>query len=282
MAAVLPGRNLARRIEAEVLQSTARWEESPPGLAVLLVGDDPASRSYVRSKEKACARTGIRSVLIELPEDSSQEAVLSRIAGLNSDDSIDAILCQLPLPAGISAAEVASAIDPAKDVDGFHPQNVGRLWRGEDCLVPCTPAGIMMLLADAGISPEGRRAVVLGRSIIVGRPMAALLLAANATVTIAHSRTPDLPALCRSADILVSAVGVPGIIRGGWVGEGAVVIDVGTTYVDGVPRGDVAFDEVEPAASYITPVPGGVGPLTIAMLMKNTARCRLARGTVTP
>jgi methylenetetrahydrofolate dehydrogenase (NADP+)/methenyltetrahydrofolate cyclohydrolase len=282
LAAVLSGRNLARRIEAEVLQSTARWEESPPGLAVLLVGDDPASRGYVRSKEKACARTGIRSVLFELPEDSSQEEVLSRIAGLNSDDSIDAILCQLPLPAGISAAAVASAIDPAKDVDGFHPQNVGRLWRGEDCLVPCTPAGIMILLADAGISPEGRRAVVLGRSIIVGRPMAALLLAANATVTIAHSRTPDLPSLCRTADILVSAVGVPGIIRGGWVGDGAVVIDVGTTYVDGVPRGDVSFDEVEPAASFITPVPGGVGPLTIAMLMKNTARCRLARKTVTP
>lgn len=278
MATLLAGRDLARRIEAEAKERAALFGDAPPGLAVVLVGDDSASRGYVRSKRKACARTGIDSFLVEMPADSTQQAVLAEIASLNSNDSVDAILCQLPLPSGIDPAEVASAVDPAKDVDGFHPLNVGRLWRGEDCLLPCTPAGIIRLLSEYGIRPAGRHAVILGRSTIVGKPMAALLLAADATVTVAHSKTPDLQSLCRSADILVSAVGVPGLIRGSWVREGAVVIDVGTTYVDGSPRGDVLFEEVEPVASHVSPVPGGVGPLTIAMLMSNTVRCRAGRG----
>ncbi len=278
MATLLAGRDLARRIEAEAKERASSFGDEPPGLAVVLVGNDPASRGYVRSKQKACARTGIDSRLVEMPADSTQQAVLDEIAALNSSGSVDAILCQLPLPYGISPAEVASAVDPDKDVDGFHPLNVGRLWRGEDCLLPCTPAGIMRLLSEYGVKPSGRRAVVLGRSTIVGKPMAALLLAADATVTVAHSRTPDLQSLCRSADILVSAAGVPGLIRGSWVREGAVVIDVGTTYVDGSPRGDVIFEDVEPVASHVTPVPGGVGPLTIAMLMSNTVRCRAGRG----
>lgn len=278
MAILLSGRDLARRIEAEAKERAAAFGDEPPGLAVVLAGDDPASRGYVRSKRKACARNGIESHLVEMPPDSTQQAVLAEIAALNSDTSVDAILCQLPLPSGISPSVVASAVDPSKDVDGFHPMNVGRLWRGEDCLLPCTPAGIMRLLSEYGIKPEGRHAVVLGRSTIVGKPMAAMLLAANATVTVAHSRTADLQSLCRSADILVSAVGVPGLIRGSWVREGAVVIDVGTTYVDGSPHGDVLFEEVEPVASHLSPVPGGVGPLTIAMLMSNTVRCRAGRG----
>ncbi len=283
MGALLSGRDLARRIEAGVIASSARWGATPPGLAVILVGDDPASRGYVRSKQKACERTGITSVLVDLPSGTTQEALLDRIAALNGDPSVDAILCQLPLPKGIDPSAVASAVDPRKDVDGFHPENVGRLWRGEECIVPCTPAGVMRLLADAGISPRGSRAVVIGRSIIVGRPMAALLLAADATVTIAHSRTKGLEDLCRTADILVTAAGVPGMVGGSWIREGAVVIDVGTTYAEGRPVGDVRADEVLARASLLTPVPGGVGPLTIAMLMENTVRSRLGAGArITP
>lgn len=279
MAGILSGRELARIVESEASERLARWESDPPGLAVVLIGDDPASRSYVRSKEKACARTGIRSLLIELPGSASEDETLSRIEALNLEDSIDAVLCQLPLPSWISPSRVASAIDPLKDVDGFHPLNVGRLWRGEDCLAPCTPAGIMRLFSHYGIGIEGKRAIIIGRSIIVGKPMAAMLLSANATVVMAHSRTPDLPALCRSADILVSAVGSPGLVRGDWVKEGAVVIDVGTSSIDGRLRGDVLFEEAEPVASFVTPVPGGVGPLTIAMLMMNTVRCRELRSS---
>lgn len=278
MGALLPGRDLARRIEAGVIASSARWGAVPPGLAVILVGDDPASRGYVRSKQKACERTGISSILVELPSGTTQETLLERIGELNRDAAVDAILCQLPLPGGIDPSAVASAIDPRKDVDGFHPENVGRLWRGEECVVPCTPAGVMRLLADAGVALRGRRAVVIGRSIIVGRPMAALLLAADATVTIAHSRTGDLEGLCRTADILVTAAGVPGMVGGSWIREGAVVVDVGTTYADGRPTGDVRADEAIARAALLTPVPGGVGPLTIAMLLENTVRCRLGAG----
>ncbi len=254
----------------------------PPGLAVVLVGDDPASRSYVKFKEKACARAGFRSVVHELPPDVPEAGLLALLDRLNRDPEVHAILCQLPLPPGIPASRVAAAIDPIKDVDGFHPENVGRLWRGEDCIVPCTPLGIMRLLADAGVVIRGRRAVVIGRSVIVGRPMAALLLQADATVTIAHSKTPDLAGCCRGADILISAAGVPGLVTEGFVREGAVVVDVGTSSVEGRLRGDVDFDAVLGRASFVTPVPGGVGPLTIALLMENTLRCRELQDTRGP
>ena len=251
-----------------------------PGLAVVLVGEDPASKVYVGSKVKTCAELGFHSRKIELPKETTQEELLRVVRELNADPAIHGILVQSPPPKHIDEEEVIRALDPRKDVDGFHPENVAKLVLEDPTgFVPCTPAGCMKLLEVSGIPTAGAEAVVIGRSMIVGKPMALLLVSkvANATVTIAHSRSKDLPALCRRADILVAAVGRPEMVKADWVKEGAVVIDVGINRVEDATRksgyrlaGDVAYEEVAPRCSAITPVPGGVGPMTIAMLMKNT------------
>jgi methylenetetrahydrofolate dehydrogenase (NADP+)/methenyltetrahydrofolate cyclohydrolase len=253
-----------------------------PGLAVVLVGEDPASQVYVRSKTRATAEAGFHGVEHKLPATVSQAELMALISSLNADPAVHGILVQLPLPAGLDAAAVVAAIDPRKDVDGLHVENVGALWNGAEGLVPCTPLGCVLLLKDRLGDLTGLNAVVVGRSALVGKPIAALLLAENCSVTIAHSKTRDLPAVCRQADILVAAVGRPEMIKGSWVKPGATVIDVGINRVptpDGKGRlvGDVAFDEALPVASAITPVPGGVGPMTIACLMRNTltAACRI-------
>ena len=260
-----------------------------PGLAAVLVGDDPASQIYVRSKGKAAVEAGIASFEHRRPAATSESELLALLAELNADPKIDGILMQLPLPRQIAAQRVIAAIDPAKDVDGFHAENVGKLWSGGDALVPGTPYGCLMLLrATLGGRLAGADAVVIGRSNIVGKPMAALLLAENCTVTLAHSQSGDLPALARRADILVAAVGRAELVRGSWIKPGATVIDVGTTRLAGEGGksrlvGDVAFAEAQGIAGAITPVPGGVGPMTIACLLRNTviAACR-RRGLPAP
>ena len=262
-----------------------------PGLAVVLVGEDPASQVYVRNKGKQTQETGMRSIEHKLDARTDQDTLLTLIADLNADDDVDGILVQLPLPKQIDAQSVLDAIDPAKDVDGFHVINAGRLATGGAALVPCTPLGCLLLLQDRLGDLSGKHAVVVGRSNIVGKPMAQLLLGANATVTIAHSRTADLPAMCRQADILIAAVGRPEMIRGDWIKPGAIVIDVGINRVQAPEKGegktrlvgDVAFDEALAVAGAITPVPGGVGPMTIACLLRNTveAACR-RRGVAVP
>jgi methylenetetrahydrofolate dehydrogenase (NADP+)/methenyltetrahydrofolate cyclohydrolase len=247
-----------------------------PGLATVLVGEDPASAVYVRSKVKATAEAGMEGFAHHLPADTSEEALLDLVTLLNNDDRVDGILVQLPLPPQVNSERVIAAIDPAKDVDGFHPINAGRLATGIEALVPCTPYGCLYLLKQEVGSISGMNAVVIGRSNIVGKPMAMLLLGESATVTIAHSKTRDLPGVVRSADIVVAAVGRPEMVRGEWIKPGAVVIDVGINRVpaaeEGKTRlvGDVAFDEAAEVAAAITPVPGGVGPMTIAMLLRNT------------
>jgi methylenetetrahydrofolate dehydrogenase (NADP+)/methenyltetrahydrofolate cyclohydrolase len=249
-----------------------------PGLVVVLVGDDPASAVYVRTKDRAAVSAGIAATTIRLPADTTEAALLAEVARLNADPAVDGILVQLPLPRGIRAAAVIDLIDPAKDVDGFHPYNVGLLAAGRPALVPCTPLGVMKLLEAVGVAPSGRRALVLGRSTIVGRPLAALLLSEDATVTVAHSRTHDLAAECRRADILVAAVGRAEMVRGDWISPGATVIDVGINRLaDGRLVGDVAFAECAAMAGAITPVPGGVGPMTIACLLENTVTAALRR-----
>ncbi|HVZ09567.1 bifunctional methylenetetrahydrofolate dehydrogenase/methenyltetrahydrofolate cyclohydrolase FolD [Rhodopila sp.] len=276
-ARLIDGKAVAAALRADVARRVAAAGLSP-GLAVVLIGDDPASAVYVRTKDKAAREAGIGARTIRLPTDTAQADLLRRIAALNADPAVDGILVQLPLPQGIDPAAVIAAIDPAKDVDGFHPLNVGALADGRPRLVPCTPLGVMKLLEAAGISPRGARAVVVGRSSIVGRPMAALLLTADATVTIAHSRTRDLPAECRRADILVAAVGRPEMIVGDWVQPGATVIDVGINRLaDGRLVGDTAFSSCAAVAGAITPVPGGVGPMTVACLLENTLTAALAR-----
>jgi methylenetetrahydrofolate dehydrogenase (NADP+)/methenyltetrahydrofolate cyclohydrolase len=275
---VIDGRAIAEARRARLAEAVAALAFRP-GLAVVLVGEHPASRAYVGAKEKAAAAAGFEARTIRLAESVSQPDLLAEIGRLNADAAVDGILVQLPLPAHIAADAVIEAIDPAKDVDGFHPVNAGRLAAGRPALVPCTPLGVMHLLEATGIAPRGKHAVVLGRSAIVGRPMAALLLGTDATVTIAHSRTPDLPALCRTAEILVAAVGRAEMVRGDWIAPGATVIDVGINRVDGRLVGDVAFDEAAAVAGAITPVPGGVGPMTIACLLENTlAAARARRG----
>lgn len=288
MARLIDGKALAAsmrtRLTAEVAAFRARHGRAP-GLEVVLVGDDPASVVYTRNKEKAAAEVGIRGVLHRLPASTSEVELVALVARLNEDPSVDGILVQLPLPAPIDSARVLDAIDPAKDVDGFHPVNAGRLTLGREGLVPCTPRGCMALLDHAltstGASTDlsGKRALVVGRSHIVGKPVAQLLLARNATVTIAHSRSADLGALCREADVIIAAVGRPQTIEGSWIRPGAIVIDVGINRLDdGTLCGDVDTDAAMPHASAITPVPGGVGPMTIAMLLDNTllaARRRL-------
>lgn len=241
-----------------------------PGLATVIVGDDPASQLYVRMKHRACEQVNIQSRGVELPGSSATSEVLKQIQILNRDRSVNGILIQLPLPAHIDASRVVEAVLPDKDVDGFHPANLGRLFSGNPVYSPCTPKGIMTLLTEYGVEPEGMHAVVLGRSIEVGRPMASLLLNANATVTICHSRTRNLPAIASDADILVAAVGKARFVGPDMVKQGAVVIDVGTNHVDGKLCGDVDFERVRDIAGAITPVPGGVGPMTIASLMENT------------
>lgn len=241
-----------------------------PSLATVIVGDDPASRMYVRMKHRACETVGIRSIGVELPSSASTKEILGRIENLNSDPGVNGILVQLPLPPHIDTPRIVESVDPRKDVDGFHPYNMGCLFLGTPVFSPCTPAGIMTLLSAYGVEPGGMHAVVLGRSIEVGRPMAALLLNVHATVTICHSRTRDLPSITRNADILVVAVGKPKFIGPQMVREGAIVVDVGTNRVEGILCGDVDFERVRDVAGAITPVPGGVGPMTIATLMENT------------
>jgi methylenetetrahydrofolate dehydrogenase (NADP+)/methenyltetrahydrofolate cyclohydrolase len=269
-ARIIDGKAVAAALRNSVAARVAALPYQP-GLVVVLVGDDAASAVYVRNKDRAAQQAGLRASTIRLPASTGQAELLAVIAGLNADDAVDGILVQLPLPPGIDARAVIDAIDPAKDVDGFHPVNVGRLHDGLDVLAPCTPTGVMKLLAAAGVPVRGARAVVLGRSAIVGKPMAALLLAADATVTIAHSRTADLVEECRRADILVAAVGRPEMVRGDWIKPGAAVIDVGINRLDdGRLVGDCAYDECAAVAGAITPVPGGVGPMTIACLLENT------------
>lgn len=272
-AQILDGKALAAEIRSEVKTQVAALAEKgvSTALAVILVGDDSASQVYVRNKIKACADTGIRSLEFRMPAETTQQQLLAKIAELNADESVDGILVQLPLPKQINADAVISAIDPAKDVDGFHVANAGALVTGKQGFVPCTPFGVMLLIEKSGVNPRGKSAVIVGRSNIVGKPMALLLLAADATVTVAHSRTPDLSAVTRNADILVAAVGRAKLIKADMVKPGAVVIDVGMNRDEnGKLCGDVDFAEVKEVAGSITPVPGGVGPMTIAMLMQNT------------
>ncbi|HEY1026894.1 MAG TPA: bifunctional methylenetetrahydrofolate dehydrogenase/methenyltetrahydrofolate cyclohydrolase FolD [Pseudomonas sp.] len=275
-AKLIDGKAAAARVLAEVATDVAAIKARgiEPALAVVLVGDDPASHVYVRNKVLRANEVGIRSLEYRLPADASAEAVLEVVAGLNADTSVNGILVQLPLPAHIDETRVLQAIDPAKDVDGFHSENVGGLSQGRSVLVPCTPAGCMRLLRDTLGDLSGKHAVVVGRSNIVGKPMAALLLAANCSVTVLHSRSVKPERLCGQADIVVAAVGRPRMIGAEWIKPGAVVIDVGINRIDEDGRsrlvGDVDFDAVLPVASAITPVPGGVGPMTIAMLMHNT------------
>lgn len=272
-AQILDGKALAAEIRSEVKTQVAALAEKgvSTALAVILVGDDSASQVYVRNKIKACADTGIRSLEFRMPAETTQQQLLAKIAELNADENVDGILVQLPLPKQINADAVISAIDPAKDVDGFHVANAGALVTGKQGFVPCTPFGVMRLIEKSGVDPRGKSAVIVGRSNIVGKPMALLLLAADATVTVAHSRTPDLSAVTRNADILVAAVGRAKLIKADMVKPGAVVIDVGMNRDEnGKLCGDVDFSEVKAIAGSITPVPGGVGPMTIAMLMQNT------------
>lgn len=269
---LLSGKTFASSVRKELAGEIEADPGPPPGLAVVVAGDDPASRVYVSMKEKACRRAGIVSTVIKLEGSVSGKELLAEIDRLNGDDSIHGILCQLPLPDHISPHTVASAILPEKDVDGFHPVNVGKLWRGEDGLFPCTPLGITAMLAHYGIAIDGSRAVIVGRSNIVGKPMAAMLLRRHATVTLAHSHTGGLPDLCRTADILVAAVGRPRFITPEFVKPGATVIDVGISRTEEGLAGDVDFDSVAGKSGAITPVPGGVGPLTIAFLLSNTVK----------
>jgi len=282
-AQILDGKAIAAKVRAEVATGVAQFRESSgrvPGLHVILVGDDPASQIYVRNKEKAAVEVGMRGQAHRLLATASEGEVRARIDQLNRDDEVDGFLIQLPLPAGLPETALLDGVAPAKDVDCLHPINAGLLALGRAKIASATPRGVMRLIAETGLDLVGKRAVVIGRSNIVGKPLAQLLLGAHATVTIAHSRTRDLAAVCREADFLVAAVGRPGLVRGDWVKPGAVVIDIGTTRNEaGKLAGDVAFDEARERASWITPVPGGVGPMTIACLLENTllaARERLS------
>jgi methylenetetrahydrofolate dehydrogenase (NADP+)/methenyltetrahydrofolate cyclohydrolase len=285
VAQIIDGKAVAEKVRQRVALQAAEFTQKygrPPGLHVLLCGDDPASAVYVRSKEKAAEQAGFAGQVHRLPASISQAELERRVEALNADPNVDGILVQLPLPAGIDEKPILELIDAKKDVDGFHAVNVGALWSGQPGLVPCTPKGCMRLLQEAGVEVAGKRAVVIGRSNIVGKPIAGLLLAAHATVTLAHSRTADLPALCREADVLVAAVGRARMVQGDWIKPGAAVIDVGMNRdANGKLCGEVDFASAESVAGVITPVPGGVGPMTIAMLMENTllaANLRLSAG----
>ncbi|MCB2210503.1 bifunctional methylenetetrahydrofolate dehydrogenase/methenyltetrahydrofolate cyclohydrolase FolD [bacterium] len=279
----IDGKAVAAALRQEVADEVAKRakEGRQPGLALILVGDDPASKVYVNMKKKACEETGMRSLIERMPADTTQDDLLAKVREINADDRYNGLLVQSPLPKGLDEDEVVRAIDPMKDVDGFHPMNMGLLALNQPKFVPCTPLGVMELLERYGVNPQGKHAVVLGRSHLVGTPMAMLLMrkakGANATVTLCHSRTVDIAEHTRKADILIAAIGQPEFVHGDMVKEGAVVIDVGMNRVEDATKkrgyrltGDVLYEEVEPRASLITPVPGGVGPMTVALLLKNT------------
>lgn len=284
-ATIIDGKTIAADLRGKIAGEVARIAAAhgvTPGIAVVLVGEDPASGVYVRAKAKAVAEAGMRAFDHKLSAETGEADLLALIARLNADDRVNGILVQLPLPKQIDSQKIIAAIDPAKDVDGFHPINAGRLASGLPALVPCTPFGCVLLAKTVHVSLAGMEAVVIGRSNIVGKPVAQLLLAENATVTIAHSKTRDLPAVCRRADILVAAIGRPEMVRGDWIKPGATVIDVGINRVPGEAGksrivGDVNFAEASRAAGAITPVPGGVGPMTIACLLLNTLRAACAQ-----
>ena len=274
MATIIDGKRISAEIRAELAEKTLEFKETyntVPGLAVIIVGEDPASRVYVRNKHKACAEVGFYSEVHELPADATEQQVIELIDKLNQSSDIHGILVQLPLPKHLDEQKILLRIKPEKDVDAFHPYNVGKIMIGDYNVLPCTPAGVMQLLSRSGVSASGKHCVVIGRSNIVGKPMAMLLLHDNGTVTVCHSRTPDLKAQTLQADILVSAVGRAGFVTADMVKPGAVVIDVGINRnADGKLCGDVDFEPVSEVASMITPVPGGVGPMTITMLLQNT------------
>ncbi|MDI6784161.1 MAG: bifunctional methylenetetrahydrofolate dehydrogenase/methenyltetrahydrofolate cyclohydrolase FolD [bacterium] len=272
-AQIIDGKAIAKEIRQQIKDQVTQLiaaGKNPPGLAVVIVGNNPASRVYVNSKKKACAEVGIYSEEYALPETASEQELITLVNQLNQNPKINGILVQLPLPDQIDERKVIESIAPKKDVDGFHPVSIGNLLIGTPTFVPCTPAGILVLLQKTGVDLKGKHAVVIGRSNIVGKPVAILLLAQHATVTICHSRTKDLPAVAREADILVVAIGKPNFINGAAIKPGAVVIDVGVNRVDDKLVGDVEFESASKVAGYITPVPGGVGPMTIAMLLQNT------------
>jgi methylenetetrahydrofolate dehydrogenase (NADP+)/methenyltetrahydrofolate cyclohydrolase len=284
-ASIIDGKAIGQNLRARIAEQTgmlSRQHGIVPGLAVVLVGNDPASEVYVRTKSKAVVDAGMRSFDHKLPKETSQAELLSLVQTLNADPSVHGILVQLPLPPQIDSSVILNAIDPGKDVDGFHPMNAGRLATGLPALVPCTPFGCVLLAKTVHPSLAGMDAVVIGRSNIVGKPLAQLLLGENATVTVAHSKTRDLPDVCRRADLLFAAVGRPEMVRGDWIKPGATVIDVGINRVPGEAGktrlvGDVAFEEAKAVAGAITPVPGGVGPMTIACVILNTLRAACAR-----
>ncbi|MDO5783739.1 MAG: bifunctional methylenetetrahydrofolate dehydrogenase/methenyltetrahydrofolate cyclohydrolase FolD [Eubacteriales bacterium] len=270
----MDGKMVSAKVRGSILDEVNRLQEKGvrPGLAVIIVGEDPASQVYVRNKERACEECGFYSEKYALPEETTQEQLLGLIDELNNNPRIDGILCQLPVPKHISEQAIIDAISPEKDVDAFHPVNVGKIMVGNFDFLPCTPAGVMELLDEYGIDPKGKNCVVIGRSNIVGKPMSMLLLHRHGTVTICHSRTQNLKEVCAQADILVAAVGKADFVTADMVKEGATVIDVGMNRKNGKLCGDVCFDEVNEKAAYLTPVPGGVGPMTITMLMKNTLK----------
>ena len=274
MAKIIDGKAISATIREEITEEVKTFESEngfKPGLSVIIVGENPASKVYVRNKKLACEQVGFNSEVIEMPEETTEDELLAVIDRLNGDKAVHGILVQLPLPKHINEESVLLKINPSKDVDAFHPFNVGKIMTGNFDLAPCTPAGVMELIRRSGIEIKGKECVIVGRSNIVGKPQAMLMLQADATVTICHSRTKDLAAACRRADILVAAIGKPNFFTADMVKDGAVVIDVGINRgEDGKLCGDVNFAEVEPKASYITPVPGGVGPMTITMLLKNT------------
>jgi methylenetetrahydrofolate dehydrogenase (NADP+)/methenyltetrahydrofolate cyclohydrolase len=270
-ATIIDGKAIAAQVRAEVAEEVARLDRKP-GLATVLVGDDPASAIYVANKRKQTAEVGMRSIDRTLPQDAGHAEVHRVIEALNADPEVDGILLQLPTPPQVDGGALTTLIDPRKDVDGLTPVSAGLLAQGKPGLRPCTPSGCMELLQRHGVELEGVEAVVVGRSDLVGKPVAALLLAANATVTVCHSRTRDLPAVCARADVLIAAVGRAEMVRGDWIKPGAAVIDVGINRTDDGLKGDVAFDEAVERAGLITPVPGGVGPMTIAMLLRNTLK----------
>lgn len=279
MTTIIDGKALAQKMQAALAEKVAKLKAEKgivPGLVVILVGDNPASQVYVRNKERSAIAAGFKSETVRLSDSTSEEELLELINKYNADDSFHGILVQLPLPAHINDKRILLAIDPKKDVDGFHPMNTGHLWNGRPQMVPCTPAGIMEMLREYDVELEGKNAVIIGRSNIVGKPMAQLLLDKNATVTLTHSRTRHLAEVCRRADVLIVAIGQGHFVTKDFVKEGAVVIDVGMNRDDnGKLIGDVKYDEVAPIASMITPVPGGVGPMTITMLMEQTYQAAL-------
>lgn len=284
MPTIINGKELAAKLRAELKEKIAALgkEQGRPGLAVIQVGEDPASSIYVRNKQKACEACGIKSFGYNLPADVSEKELMELIDTLNRDREVNGILCQLPLPGHLDAFKVTTAINPEKDVDGFHPYNVGLLSMGRDCLVPCTPAGILVMLKAYNLPIKGQRCVIIGRSNIVGKPVAQLMIKEHATVTIAHSRTQKLPDLCREADILIAAIGKAKFVNRSYVKPGATVIDVGINRDEnGKVAGDVDFADVEGVVGAITPVPGGVGPMTIAMLLQNTYQAFLNQNKIT-